>query len=83
MANNKLLVPEARAGMDSLKASIIERKEISQGNRKTAHENAVPSQTDKGNLTSREAGQQGGSLGGNMVRELVRMGEQQLKNNKP
>ncbi|WP_411844490.1 alpha/beta-type small acid-soluble spore protein [Schinkia azotoformans] len=35
-----------------------------------------------GNITASHAGKIGGAIGGNMVKEMVRMAEQQLANNK-
>lgn len=67
---NKILVPEAREGLDQLKHKIIQDANHSY---QTEHAD------DLGNRTSRENGKTGGSIGGNMVRELVRMAEENLK----
>lgn len=67
---NKILVPEAREGLDQLKHKIIQ-----DANQSYRTEQA----DDLGNRTSRENGKTGGSIGGYMVRELVRMAEENLK----
>lgn len=64
---NKTLVPEARQGLDKLKAEIT--LEIGLSN----YENI-----DKGNLSSRENWNIGGSIGGSMVKRMVEDYERKL-----
>ncbi|KGP71912.1 alpha/beta-type small acid-soluble spore protein [Pontibacillus yanchengensis] len=78
---NKILVPEAREGLDQLKAKVIRAGNANDVKFEVAKEQGIPLQNgDNGNLTSKNAGKIGGSLGGNMVKELVKMGEEQLLN---
>ncbi|MGG3571625.1 alpha/beta-type small acid-soluble spore protein [Bacillus gobiensis] len=77
---NKLLVPEARAGVDQLKARIANTQDPQKAKYEAAKEVGVPlDQKYNGNLTSKEAGKIGGSLGGQMVREMIKMAEEKLK----
>lgn len=77
---NKLLVPEARAGVDRLKARIANTQDPQEAKYEVAKEVGVPlDQKYNGNLTSKEAGKIGGSLGGQMVREMIKMAEEKMK----
>ncbi|MDQ0216732.1 hypothetical protein J2S13_003216 [Oikeobacillus pervagus] len=77
--NNKILVPEARQVLDRLKAKVADTNQPDQAKFEIANEMGVPlNKGDNGNLTSKEAGKIGGKLGGNMVREMIKMAEQQL-----
>ncbi|MFP7492253.1 alpha/beta-type small acid-soluble spore protein [Terribacillus saccharophilus] len=67
---NRILVPEAREGLVQLKHQIIREANLPYHTEQAG---------DLGNATSRENGKTGGSIGGNMVRELVRMAEENLK----
>ncbi len=77
---NKLLVPEAREGVDRLKAKIAHTDKPENAKYEVAKEVGVPL-NDKynGNITSKEAGKIGGHLGGQMVREMIKMAEKNLK----
>jgi len=88
--NNKILVPEARAGLNQLKAKVMESKGYTVNEAKPedvkyeiANELGIPlSKGYNGKLTSEQAGKIGGPIGGNMVKEMIRMAqEQMLKNN--
>jgi hypothetical protein len=77
---NKLLVPEARQGVDQLKAKVANTQKPEDAKFEMAKEVGVPLNNGyNGTLTSRQAGKIGGNLGGNMVREMVKMAEEQLK----
>jgi hypothetical protein len=77
---NKLLVPEARAGVDQLKAKIANTQDPHQAKYEAAKEVGVPLDTKyNGDLTAKEAGKIGGSLGGQMVREMIKMAEEKMK----
>ncbi|NRD77601.1 alpha/beta-type small acid-soluble spore protein [Bacillus sp. BRMEA1] len=78
---NKILVPEARAGLDQLKAKVVHSSNPEQAKFEAAQEVGVPLKKGyNGQLTSEQAGKVGGRLGGNMVRELVKMAQENLKN---
>ena len=84
--NNKILVPEARNGLDQLKIKVMESSgyAVDQSNPgdvkfEVANELGIPlNQVDNGDLTSGEAGKIGGPIGGNMVKEMIKMAQQQL-----
>jgi hypothetical protein len=77
----KILVPEARNGLDQLKAKAVNSQNPEQAKFEAAEEVGVPLKHGyNGRLTSHEAGKVGGRLGGGMVRELVKMAQENLKN---
>ncbi|MCH6268707.1 MULTISPECIES: alpha/beta-type small acid-soluble spore protein [Neobacillus] len=76
---NKILVPEARSGLDQLKAKVVQAQRPEDAKFEAAEEVGVPlSKGYNGKLTSEQAGKVGGRLGGSMVRELVKMAQQNL-----
>jgi small acid-soluble spore protein D (minor alpha/beta-type SASP) len=76
---NKILVPEAQKKMDELKAKVVGADHPSNAKFEAADEVGVPLQKGyNGQLTSEQAGKIGGKLGGNMVKELVRMAQENL-----
>jgi len=83
---NKLVVPEARNALDQLKIQFLKQDG-------TIHEGTTPrevtfevakevgvslSKEYNGNLTTKDAGRIGGQIGGKMVRELVRIAQEEL-----
>ncbi|MRH42098.1 small, acid-soluble spore protein, alpha/beta type [Aquibacillus halophilus] len=79
---NKILVPEAREGLDQLKARIAHTNDPQNAKYEIAKEQGV--QLNKGyngNIRAKDAGKIGGNIGGNMVKEMVRMAQQQMKDN--
>ena len=84
---NKLLVPGAREGLDQLKGRVMKAKgynvDMSQPDDvkfEVAREQGIPLQRGKnGQLTSEQAGKIGGPIGGNMVKEMIRMAQEQMK----
>lgn len=68
---NKKLVPEAREALNQMKLEIS--NELGMTNSKYAN---------KENLTSRENGEVGGRVGGNMTRKLIEMAEHQMVSKK-
>lgn len=76
---NKILVPEARQGLDQLKARVAGTSDPERAKFEIAKEVGVPLKEGyNGKLTSEEAGKVGGRLGGNMVKELVKMAQENL-----
>lgn len=76
---NKILVPEARRGLDELKAKVAHAKSPEDAKFETAEEVGVPlNKGYNGQLTSEQAGKVGGRLGGSMVRELVKMAQENM-----
>ncbi|WP_442599583.1 small, acid-soluble spore protein, alpha/beta type [Neobacillus sp. D3-1R] len=76
---NKILVPEARSGLDALKARIANSQNPEDAKFEAAEEIGVPLKEGyNGQLTSYQAGKVGGRLGGSMVRELVKMAQENL-----
>ena len=79
---NKILVTEARKGLDELKARVVGTKNPEDAKFEAAEEVGVPLKKGyNGQLTSEQAGKVGGRLGGNMVKELVRMAQENLSKN--
>ncbi|MCU9612592.1 alpha/beta-type small acid-soluble spore protein [Caldibacillus lycopersici] len=77
---NKILVPEARQGLDQLKAKVAGTTNPDQAKFEAAEEAGVPLKKGyNGNLTAEQAGKVGGRLGGSMVKELVKMAEENLR----
>lgn len=73
---NKILVPEARRGLDELKARVANAGSPEDAKFEAAEEVGVPlNKGYNGQLTSEQAGKVGGRLGGSMVRELVKMAQ--------
>ena len=83
----KPLVPESRAALDQFKAQVMKTEgyQIDKDNPdnvkyEVAKEIGVPlNEGYNGQLTSMEAGKVGGKIGGNMVKELVRMAQERMK----
>lgn len=79
-------MPGAEEGMQAFKAEVMRREGYTvDPNRpddvkyEVAEELGVPLQPDgNGDLTTESVGQVGGKIGGSMVREMVRLAEQQL-----
>lgn len=83
---NKLLVPEAREGLNQLKSEVLQREGLIS---KSTNDNEIPqeiardigvpfNQNYNGDITTKDAGKIGGQIGGRMVRELVRRAQEQL-----
>ncbi len=76
---NKILVPEARNGLDQLKAKVTEANSPDQAKYEVAKEHGIPlSNGYNGNIKAKDAGKIGGNIGGNMVKELVQMAKNEL-----
>ncbi|WP_064094358.1 alpha/beta-type small acid-soluble spore protein [Rossellomorea aquimaris] len=79
MSKRKILVPEARDAMDQLKAKVSGTLDPKEAKYEVAREQGIPLERGyNGKLTSLQAGKVGGKLGGNMVKELVRMAQENL-----
>ncbi|AQS55130.1 alpha/beta-type small acid-soluble spore protein [Novibacillus thermophilus] len=87
-SRRRLLVPESREALDKLKAQVISRqigRSISAERAKfeAAKHVGVPlSKGYNGDLKTKSAGKIGGVIGGQMVKELVRMAQESLINEK-
>ena len=79
---NKILVPEARQELDELKAKVTGTSKPENAAVEVAKELGIPLKDGyNGQLTSFEAGKVGGKIGGSMIKELVKMAQENLKNN--
>ena len=77
---NKILVPEARQELDQLKAKVSSANKPESAALEVAKELGIPLKDGyNGKLTSAEAGKVGGKIGGSMVKELVRMAQENIK----
>lgn len=81
-----ILVPEARDALDRLKGEVMKKQGYS-GNPEhvkfeVAEDQNIPLKQDyNGHLTSVQAGKIGGPIGGNMVKEMIRMAQSSLSKN--
>lgn len=86
MGRTKILVPEARKQLDQLKVEVmnakgyqVDVKDPDSVKFEVAKELEIPFSTKyNGNLTSKQAGKIGGPIGGNMVKEMIRLAQEQL-----
>lgn len=75
----KPLVPDARQGLDLLKARLQNVLEPEDAKFRVANSLHIPLQEGyNGNLTAHDAGRIGGQLGGSMVKELVRAAQENM-----
>ncbi|MGE7184403.1 small, acid-soluble spore protein, alpha/beta type [Peribacillus sp. NPDC006672] len=75
----KILVAEARKGLDDLKAKVAGTKNPEEAKFEVAKDIGVPLKKDyNGELTSTQNGKIGGKLGGGMVKELIKMAQENL-----
>jgi small acid-soluble spore protein D (minor alpha/beta-type SASP) len=87
-SSRRLVVPEAEQGLNAFKAVIMQREGYLVNPKKpedvkyeVAKKMGIPLKpSDNGILTTENAGKIGGKIGGAMVRELVRLGKEQLAN---
>ncbi|QTN00257.1 small, acid-soluble spore protein, alpha/beta type [Sediminibacillus dalangtanensis] len=78
---NKILVPEAREGLDRLKAKVSNSQNADNAKYETAEEQGIDlKQGSNGDIKAKDAGKIGGKIGGNMVKEMIEMAEKQIKN---
>ncbi|GGE20401.1 small acid-soluble spore protein [Marinithermofilum abyssi] len=81
---NKLLVPEAREGMERLKKQVMSQQANTSGppeemKVEMARQLGVPLKPGyNGDIRAEEAGKLGGPIGGQMVKELIKMAEEEL-----
>jgi len=86
---NRTLVPGARGALDDFKAKVMSEKgyKVNPNNPnevkfEIAKEQGIPLKKGyNGHLSSEEAGKVGGPIGGNMVKEMVRLAQEKLSNN--
>lgn len=87
-SRNALVVPEAGRSLDQFKASVMQKEgypvnpmEPNNVKFEVARTLGIPlSPGNNGQLTTEDAGKIGGQIGGKMVREMIRMAQQQLIN---
>lgn len=76
---NKILVPDARQGLDELKAKVTDAASAENAKFEVAKEQGVTiNKGYNGDIKAKDAGKIGGNIGGNMVKEMVRMAQQKL-----
>jgi small acid-soluble spore protein D (minor alpha/beta-type SASP) len=77
------LVPEARQGLDALKARLQNVSEPEQAKYEVAEDLNIPlAKGYNGNLSAHDAGRIGGQLGGSMVKEMIRSAMQNMNRQK-
>ncbi|WP_053218711.1 alpha/beta-type small acid-soluble spore protein [Virgibacillus senegalensis] len=78
---NKILVPEAREGLDRLKAKVAHTQNPENARYETAEEQGIDLKHGyNGDIKAKDAGKIGGKIGGNMVKEMIEMAEKQIQN---
>jgi hypothetical protein len=85
-SNNRILVPGARQALDRLKADVmhaqgydVDKSAPDNVKYEIANELGIPlAKGYNGKLTAEQAGKIGGPIGGNMVKEMVRMAQEQM-----
>ncbi|MBW4083704.1 alpha/beta-type small acid-soluble spore protein [Paenibacillus sp. S150] len=88
--SRRYVVPGAEQGMQAFKADVMKQEGYAVDSSRpddvkyeVAKELGVPLQPgNNGGLTTESAGQIGGRIGGSMVREMVRLAQEQLANKK-
>jgi hypothetical protein len=83
---NKILVPSARGELDKLKSRVMKEQgyNVDTNNPndvkyEIADELGIPLKRGyNGKLTAEQAGKIGGPIGGNMVKEMIRMAQEQM-----
>ncbi|UOQ92227.1 alpha/beta-type small acid-soluble spore protein [Halobacillus shinanisalinarum] len=86
MVRNKILVPQARKDLDLLKARVMKGKGYDTNmtnpddvKYEVAKEQGIPLKKGyNGQITSEQAGKVGGPIGGNMVKEMVKMAQEKM-----
>lgn len=82
--NNKILIPEAREALTQFKSQVMKEKGYNSANPddikyEIAKEQGITLRKgNNGQLTSENAGKIGGPIGGNMVKEMVNMAQEQM-----
>ena len=84
--NNKILVPEARTALDQLKnrvmkenGYIVNKTSPDEGKFEIAKELGIPlTKGYNGHLSSEQVGKIGGEIGGSMVKEMIKLAQEQL-----
>ncbi|MFH5181517.1 small, acid-soluble spore protein, alpha/beta type [Paenibacillus sp. TAB 01] len=86
--SNRLVVPAASEGMERFKSEVmsrngyaVNRSEPQNVKYEVAKTLGIPlSPNGNGNLTTEQAGKIGGQIGGSMVKEMIRMAQEKLAN---
>ncbi|RLL41739.1 alpha/beta-type small acid-soluble spore protein [Oceanobacillus piezotolerans] len=79
MARNKILVPEAREGLNQLKAKVSNAASPEQAKYEVAKEQGISLEKGyNGNIRAKDAGKVGGTIGGRMVKSLIEQAKTEL-----
>jgi hypothetical protein len=84
--SRRLIVPGAERGVDAFKAEVMRKEGYAvdpsrpdEVKYEVAKDLGVPLKpTDNGELSTEKAGKVGGKIGGTMVREMIRLAQEQL-----
>ncbi|TBL67903.1 alpha/beta-type small acid-soluble spore protein [Paenibacillus thalictri] len=90
-SSRRLVVPDAHHGVDQFKAQVMRQQGVEAPEGRpdlikyaVAQSLGIPlSPSNNGNLTTEQAGKIGGQIGGAMVREMIKMAQQQLAQRRP
>jgi len=88
MVRNDSLVPDAKSGLKKLEAKVMSEKgykvnkdQPENVKYEVAKDIGVPLKNgDNGNMTAKQAGKIGGTIGGPMVKELIKMAQKNVLN---
>lgn len=79
MSRRRLLVPEARAALEKIKLSALRDLSRPTPEDEGGLDGSGRAGADGGAMTTREAGEAGGPVGGEMVRRLVDLAREELE----
>lgn len=84
---NRLLVPEAKGALQHFKTKVMQNEglqttQADQIKFEVAQDLGIPLQKGyNGHLEAKDAGRIGGKIGGTMVKEMIRLAQERMKNN--
>jgi hypothetical protein len=84
--NRRILIPEAQSALDYFKGKVmakegykVDQEHPNDVKYEVAEGLGIPlKESDNGKLTTEQAGKIGGAIGGNMVREMIKLAEQKI-----
>ena len=83
MSSNRTLVPNAKESMNVLKDKVLKEKGYTNKDRakyEFAQDLGVPLQEGyNGNIKAKDAGKIGGHIGGAMVKDMIKMAQENMK----
>lgn len=84
-SRNRILIPGARNALDQFKTKVMKQEGFQANDSadikyEVAQQLGIPLQKGyNGNLEAKDAGSIGGKIGGSMVKEMIRMAKEQMR----